>query len=173
MAKPSKFAGALAKLKKPSQTPGPVATTVPEAVVAEIPIVERRVKPAPAIERSRGRPPGKRSDPAYEPTTVLLRKDTKRAANRKLEDSGEKADLSVLIERLSEEWNARASTLAISRPASSRENSEQRGRASRLAPQFQDASRPHARRDVSFFGPDGVRVDRGGGELRMPEPALR
>ena len=50
---------------------------------------------------------------------------------------------------------------------------EQRGRASRLALQFQDASRPHPRRDVSFLRPDGVRVDRGGGELRMPEPALQ
>lgn len=34
-------------------------------------------------------------------------------------------------------------------------------------------SRPHPRGDVSFFGSDGVRVDRGGGELRMPEPALQ
>ncbi len=50
---------------------------------------------------------------------------------------------------------------------------EQRGRASRLALQFQDASRPHPRRNVSFFGSDGVRVDRGGGELRMPEPSLQ
>ncbi len=34
-------------------------------------------------------------------------------------------------------------------------------------------SRPHPRRDVSFLRPDGVRVDRGGGELRVSQPSLQ
>lgn len=34
-------------------------------------------------------------------------------------------------------------------------------------------SRPHPRRDVSFFGSDGVGVDRGGGELRVAQPSLQ
>ncbi len=50
---------------------------------------------------------------------------------------------------------------------------EQRGRTSRLAPQFHNASRPHPGRDVSFLGSDGIGVDRGGGQLRMAEPSLQ
>ena len=34
-------------------------------------------------------------------------------------------------------------------------------------------SRPHPRRDVSFLGPHGIGIDRGSGELRVPEPALQ
>lgn len=93
MAEPSKFSGVLAKLKKPGAAPGhALQPSAPEASPM-------------TVGRGRGRPPGKRSDPAYEPTTVLLRKQTKRAAHRKLEDAGEKADLSTLIEQLLSQWN--------------------------------------------------------------------
>jgi hypothetical protein len=42
--------------------------------------------------RGRGRPPGKRSDPDYQPTTVLLRKHTKKTATRLLEDTNAMPD---------------------------------------------------------------------------------
>jgi len=106
MAEVSKFSSALANLKRPS--PAAEAAATVEAPAPTPPTVTRIAKVPAAVERGRGRPPGKRSDPAYEPTTVLLRKDTKRASNRKLEDLGEKADLSVLIQRLLEEWTAKS-----------------------------------------------------------------
>lgn len=59
-------------------------------------------------ERARGgRPTGKRSDPDFQQTTLLLRKDTKRKAVRQLEDSGVHMDLSELVEKLLAEWTVR------------------------------------------------------------------
>ena len=52
----------------------------------------------------RGRPAGKRSNPDFEPTAIFLRKATKKKANRTLEDSGVKQDLSELIESLLQQW---------------------------------------------------------------------
>jgi hypothetical protein len=87
----SKFSGVLAKLKH--QRPADEPSTPP---------------PAPSVGsehgRGRGRPPGKRSDPAYQPTTVLLRKQTKKTATRLLEDTNAAQDLSDLIEHLLTEW---------------------------------------------------------------------
>jgi hypothetical protein len=83
----SKFSGALSKLKQPS---------VEQPV--EAPMVE-----APMI-RGRGRPHSKSSDPDYQSTTVILRKLTKRTANRILEDEETGQDLSELIEELLLEW---------------------------------------------------------------------
>ena len=54
--------------------------------------------------RGKGRPPGKRSDPEYQPTTVLIRKQTKKIAARLLEDTDAGQDLSDLIEQLLGEW---------------------------------------------------------------------
>ena len=54
--------------------------------------------------KPKGRPAGKRSNPEYEPTTLLLRKLTKRKASRLLEDTSSKFDLSDLIETLLGEW---------------------------------------------------------------------
>jgi hypothetical protein len=90
MPEESKFSGALAKLKRP---PSPTAATRPDQ------------PPCEAIpSRGKGRPPGKRSDPDYQPTTVLLRKQTKKTASRLLEDTGTGQDLSELIEQLLAEW---------------------------------------------------------------------
>jgi hypothetical protein len=86
----SKFTGVLAKLKQPP--------TERPAAAMEIPNV-----------RGRGRPPGKRSDPDYQPTTVILRKHTKKTATRLLEDSTTRQDLSDLIEQLLTEWIQRYS----------------------------------------------------------------
>ena len=61
------------------------------------------VKPQPVLV-SRGRPAGKRSNPDFEPTTIFLRKATKKVANRTLEDRGERKDLSELVEELLQGW---------------------------------------------------------------------
>lgn len=50
-----------------------------------------------------GRPRGKRSNPEFEQTTLFLRKDTKKAVTRQLEDHGA-GDLSSLVERLLASW---------------------------------------------------------------------
>ena len=91
MPEESKFSGALAKLK---QRPASQSTA------------PRSAQPAPEVApvRGKGRPPGKRSDPDYQPTTVLLRKQTKKTASRLLEDTGTGQDLSELIEQLLTEW---------------------------------------------------------------------
>jgi hypothetical protein len=81
----SKFSGVLSKLKQPPQEPSPATMEAP-------------------VVRGRGRPPGKRSDPDYQPTTVLLRQQTKKMANRLLEDGSTGQDLSELIEQLLTEW---------------------------------------------------------------------
>jgi hypothetical protein len=85
---PSKFAGALARLRPP----------LDKEIAPELPPTE------PSVVRGRGRPPGKRSDPDFQPTTLLLRKSTKRAANRILEDLDAGQDLSELTEELLANW---------------------------------------------------------------------
>src|SRR5579862_7105784 len=92
MPEQSKFSGALAKLKeRPAEQPAaePGATSIAESIEAA---------------RGKGRPPGKRSDPNYQPTTILLRKQTKKTAARLLEDANSGQDLSELIEQLLAEW---------------------------------------------------------------------
>ena len=86
----SKFSGVLAKLK---ERPGEAQSIAgSESPVGSEPV------------RGRGRPPGKRSDPDYQPTTVLIRKQTKKTAARLLEDTDSGQDLSDLIEQLLGEW---------------------------------------------------------------------
>ena len=60
--------------------------------------------PQPTPISMKGRPTGKRSNPEFEPTTIFLRKTTKKIANRTLEDSDTKQDLSELIEELLRHW---------------------------------------------------------------------
>lgn len=87
-----KFA-ALAGIKKIA--PPEEASAAPASVLT----------PPEAIEaKGRGRPAGKRSNPSYEPTTLLLRKETKKKASRLLEDSGNRQDLSELTEQLLSSW---------------------------------------------------------------------
>jgi len=81
----SKFSGVLAKLKQP-------------------PAGEQPVTPETLEVRGRGRPRAKSSDPDYQPTTVILRKRTKRTAARLLEDQEAGQDLSELLEELLLEW---------------------------------------------------------------------
>ncbi|WP_040567785.1 hypothetical protein [Magnetospirillum molischianum] len=82
----SKFS-ALADLRRQQEAP-----VAPDSLLSDL-------EPA-----GRGRPMGKRSNPDYQPTTVLLRKATKRAATRKLEDRETGQDLSDLIEQLLTSW---------------------------------------------------------------------
>lgn len=93
MPEPSKFSGALAKLNQP-----------PTAPSSETPITLPTAPISPETTAKRGRPAGKRSNPDYEPTTILLRKQTKKLAHRKLEDGETGQDLSDLIETLLSEW---------------------------------------------------------------------
>jgi hypothetical protein len=86
----SKYTGVLAKLKPPQ-------------------VAEPAVTPETPQVRGRGRPPGKSSHPDYQPTTVILRKRTKRTAARLLEDQETGKDLSDLIEELLTEWIQRQS----------------------------------------------------------------
>jgi hypothetical protein len=92
----SKFSGALANIRKPRVNPSIEESTVDESPVHATP-----------TERGRGRPRAKSSDPAYQPTTVILRKVTKRKAAHLLEDREMGKDLSELIEELLTEWLAR------------------------------------------------------------------
>jgi hypothetical protein len=86
--------GALAEFRQAQiETAEPAAPKTPNETSA-----------APAAVKGRGRPAGKRSNPDYEPTTVLLRKQTKRKASRLLEDTESADDLSDLIERLLHGW---------------------------------------------------------------------
>jgi hypothetical protein len=86
----SKFSGVLAKLKNRSAGGQSIVPPTPPAGSEPM--------------RGRGRPPGKRSDPDFQPTTVLLRKHTKKTAARLLEDTSAAHDLSELIEQLLSEW---------------------------------------------------------------------
>lgn len=92
----SKFSGAFAALRgtPPANTDGetPATDAVESAPVAV---------PAP---RGKGRPPGKRSNADFQPTTVFLRKHTKNAAQRRLMDDPQKRDLSEVIEQLLAQW---------------------------------------------------------------------
>jgi len=57
-------------------------------------------------EGGRRRKTGKRSDPAFRPTTFFVRKETKRKASRLLEDQEAGKDLSDLVEELLAKWVA-------------------------------------------------------------------
>jgi hypothetical protein len=86
----SKFTGVLAKLNQSPVEEQPVTSETP-------------------TERGRGRPRSKSSDPDYQPTTVILRKRTKRTAARLLEDQEIGQDLSELLEELLLEWTQKHS----------------------------------------------------------------
>jgi len=88
--------GALAEFRQAqSNAPEPSAETTS---------VQAETSTAPEPGKGRGRPTGKRSNPDFEPTTVLLRKQTKRKASRLLEDTDSAYDFSELIETLLGQW---------------------------------------------------------------------
>jgi hypothetical protein len=63
-----------------------------------------RVEKAPPVVRPLGRPPGKRSDPAWKQFSILLKKDTQREAANILRTKDEGSDLSGLVQNLLEGW---------------------------------------------------------------------
>ena len=91
---------------------GALKTFRQQGTESDAPSIEISPNPAPnnpLKEREKGtggRPTGKRSNPEFEPTTVLLRKKTKRATSRLLEDLEDDKDLSELIEALLIQWIA-------------------------------------------------------------------
>ena len=88
----SKYSNALASLNPQPREPDKAQT------LAEVPTLAQDDEEQPTAKR------GKRSDPAFERTTVYLGKKTKKNANRKLEDIDSEMDLSDLIERLLQDW---------------------------------------------------------------------
>jgi hypothetical protein len=97
MAEQSKFAGALGRLNnKPPATARNAKQGEPSAAPAPL-----QVSSEPTGKAGRG---GKRSDPAYSPTTFFVRKETKRKAARLLEDTEAGQDLSDLVEQLLAKW---------------------------------------------------------------------
>lgn len=78
----------------PSEETTAVATAQPPATKRQ----------APRMSKPIGRPlTGKRSNPDYEPTTVILRRETKNAATKILVGNKEK-DLSDILESLLAGW---------------------------------------------------------------------
>jgi hypothetical protein len=99
MAEQSKFAGALARLK--NQTPEPLSDG---PAIQEPPML---LSADEAAARRRGRPAGKRSDPAWKSYTVLIRKETHKSVSRRLQDMDVGQDLSELVDELLAEWLTR------------------------------------------------------------------
>jgi hypothetical protein len=64
---------------------------------------ERTEKPAAAL-KAPGRPPGKRSDPAYKQYSVLLKRQTHRQVTTILRDQEDSPDVSELLQQLLEQW---------------------------------------------------------------------
>lgn len=91
MPEESKFAGTLKRLRRASEGSGeqsPIQTSDP-------------------LPQASQRPSGKRSDPAWSPITILMRKSVKRAVRRRLEDEEQGRDLSTLIDSLLSDWLSR------------------------------------------------------------------
>lgn len=88
MPEESKFAGTLKRLRK-----------APEGREGETP-----TQISDQSRQASQRPSGKRSDPAWSPITILMRKSVKRAVRRRLEDKEQGRDLSTLIDNLLSDW---------------------------------------------------------------------
>jgi hypothetical protein len=67
------------------------------------PAAERNEKPA-VVLKAPGRPPGKRSDPAYKQYSVLLKRQTHRQVTTILRDQEGGPDVSELRQQLLEQW---------------------------------------------------------------------
>jgi hypothetical protein len=61
---------------------------------------EQRATPTKAL----GRPPGKRSDPAYKQYSVLLKRQTHRQVTTLLREQEDSPDVSELLQQLLEQW---------------------------------------------------------------------
>jgi hypothetical protein len=83
-------------------------TRATPAAPPEITSHERHQEEPPPVPlrpvRSVGRPPGKRSDPAWKQFSVLLKKETQRQAANILREQHEGLDFSGLVQNLVESW---------------------------------------------------------------------
>lgn len=117
MAKASRFA-ALAEFRQ-AQEPQDEASTSPEAApiaaepaaenisTAAVPTnVSENFSPTSEPPRGRGRPPGKRSDPAWKLYSHFLKRKTQREAAALLLDRDDGRDLSDVLQGLLEGWLA-------------------------------------------------------------------
>jgi hypothetical protein len=89
MPEESKFAETLKRLRKSPENEGEQSPQASD-------------QPPQAAQR----PSGKRSDPAWSPITILMRKTVKRNVRRRLEDEEQGRDLSTLIDELLMAWLA-------------------------------------------------------------------
>jgi hypothetical protein len=72
--------------------------------IAEEPRAAERVEHRATVLKAPGRPPGKRSDPAYKQYSVLLKKHTHRQVTALLRDREDSPDVSELLQQLLEQW---------------------------------------------------------------------
>jgi len=74
-----------------------------QSLEGETRAAERAEKPVAAL-KAPGRPPGKRSDPAFKQYSVLLKKQTHRQVTTILRDQEGGPDVSELLQQLLEQW---------------------------------------------------------------------
>lgn len=95
--------------KRALKTAGLLTPKTQAAAVAEITGALGSQSPAdrdrPATRTGPGRPPGKRSDPAYQSVTTFLHKQTYQDVQRALVGSGQ--DFGDVVDELLKEWLAR------------------------------------------------------------------
>lgn len=91
---------------EPAVSPDSEAPRVPSLPVSvEVPPALQTAPVAhAAVERGRGRPPGKRSDPDWKPRTILMRTKTHRRVSGLLLERDDSPDLSELVDQLLGEW---------------------------------------------------------------------
>jgi hypothetical protein len=80
------------------------ADAEPEAAPEKAPRRRAERQPPASTSRPLGRPPGKRSDPAWKQFSVLLKRETQREAASILRGKDEGLDLSGLVQNLLESW---------------------------------------------------------------------
>lgn len=72
--------------------------------LAEEPRASERTENRTVALKTPGRPPGKRSDPAYKQYSVLLKKHTHRQVTNILRNQEASTDVSELLQQLLEQW---------------------------------------------------------------------
>ena len=102
----SKFAGIFRNARA---TPA-AAETPPATSSRPKPQTQSQPETPARAARPIGRPPGKRSDPAWKQYSVLLKKETQREAASILRQKDEGLDLSGLVQNLLEGWIERQKT---------------------------------------------------------------
>ena len=96
MATRRKIAAVPRELRQPIGDAGSVSRSIPPQSASQ--------KHVEAGQGSSRRRAGKRSDPAFRPTTIFVRKETQRTATRLLEDEDTGKDFSDLVEELVASW---------------------------------------------------------------------